>query len=80
MPTSSTTMLGGKGQDEEEWIRCHLIDVRTGTLSAEITVEVTNPYELVPLRDGSWLTDGPDGNPVRWSLSPLPSAPPHPEG
>ncbi|MEV3993871.1 hypothetical protein AB0J57_33825 [Streptomyces sp. NPDC049837] len=46
----------------------HLIDVRTGTLSGEITVEVTNLYELVPLGQDSWLTDGPDGNPLPPSL------------
>ncbi|UXY32917.1 hypothetical protein [Streptomyces sp. HUAS TT20] len=44
-----------------------LSNSHTGTIGGEIAVEVTNPYELVPLGDGSWLTDGPDGNPVRWS-------------
>ncbi|MGW7433289.1 hypothetical protein ACWGIN_27580 [Streptomyces sp. NPDC054861] len=62
--------LGGEDPDgEEEWFRYHLVDVRTGTLSGEITVESTNPYELVPLGDGSWLTAGPDGNPFRWSAA-----------
>ncbi|MEH0517384.1 hypothetical protein QBC31_43315 [Streptomyces sp. B21-079] len=79
-PDLAVVTLGGEGQDEEEWFRYHLIDVRTGTLSGEIAVEVTNPYELVPLGDGSWLTNGSDGTPVRWSHSPLTSAPPHPEG
>ncbi|MFI2209486.1 hypothetical protein [Streptomyces sp. NPDC020141] len=59
--------LGGESEDEEDWFRYYLVDVRTGTLSGEITVEATNPYELVPLGDGSWLTDGPDGRPVRRS-------------
>lgn len=72
--------LGGEGQDEEEWFRYHLIDVRTGILSGEIAIEVTNPYELVPLGDGSWLTNGPDNNPVRWLRSPLPSPPQHLKG
>jgi hypothetical protein len=70
--------LGGESQDEEEWFRHHLVDVRTGTLSGEFTVEASNPYELVPLGDGSWLTGGPGGDPVRWSSAPQPSAPPHP--
>ncbi|MER6384999.1 hypothetical protein ABT274_34725 [Streptomyces sp. NPDC001127] len=78
-PDLAVVTLGGEGEDEEEWFRYHLIDVRTGTLSGEIAVEVSNPYELVPLGDDSWLTDGPDGNPVRWSRAPLPSSPPHPE-
>ncbi|NUW05213.1 hypothetical protein [Streptomyces sp. CAI 127] len=70
--------LGGESQDEEEWFRHHLVDVRTGTLSSEFTVEASNPYELVPLGDGSWLTGGPGGAPIRWSSGPQPSAPPHP--
>lgn len=74
-PELAVATLGGEGQDEEEWFRHHLIDVRTGTLSGEIAVETANPYELVPLGDGSWLTDGPDGTPVRWSRAPLPSSP-----
>ncbi|MEU6164829.1 hypothetical protein [Streptomyces tanashiensis] len=79
-PDLAVVTLGGEGQDEEEWFRHHLIDVRTGTLRGEIAVEVTNPHELVPLGDGSWLTDGPDGSPVRWSHAPLPSVPPSAEG
>ncbi|MFD9635522.1 hypothetical protein [Streptomyces violascens] len=58
--------LGGENQDEEEWFRYHLVDVRTGTCSGELTGEVNNPYELVPLGDGSWLTGAPGGHPVRW--------------
>jgi hypothetical protein len=79
-PGLAVVALGGEGQDEEDWFRYYLIDVRTGTLRGEIAVEVTNPYKLVPLGDGSWLTDSPDGNPVRWSRSLLPSPPPPPEG
>ncbi|MEU4097349.1 hypothetical protein [Streptomyces sp. NPDC026673] len=78
-PDLAVVTLGGEGQGEEEWFRYHLIDVRTATLSGEIAVEVTNPYELVPLGDGSWLTNGPDGTPVRWSHTPVPSALPQPE-
>jgi hypothetical protein len=47
--------------------------VRTGALGGEITVEVTDPYELVPLGDGSWLTSGPDGAPVRRPHAPAPN-------
>lgn len=79
-PDLAVVTLGGEGQDEEEWFRYHLIDVRTGTLSGDLAVEATNPSELVPLGDGSWLTDGPDGNPFRWTGSPLPSLLPRPEG
>ncbi|WP_433887475.1 hypothetical protein [Streptomyces sp. CA-111067] len=79
-PDLAVVTLGGESQDEEEWFRHHLIDVRTGTLSGEITVEATNPYELVPLGDGSWLTNGPDGAPVRRPHTPLHSASSRPEG
>ncbi|WP_017241990.1 hypothetical protein [Streptomyces sp. SS] len=66
-PDLAVVTLGGEGQDEEEWFRCHLVDVRTGTLSGDFPVETDNAYELVPLGDGSWLTDGADGTPVRWT-------------
>ncbi|BBC36654.1 uncharacterized protein SGFS_079480 [Streptomyces graminofaciens] len=79
-PDTAVVTLGGESEDEEEWFRHHLVDVRTGTVSGGFAVEVTSPYELEPLGDGSWLTDDPDGNPVRWSRAPLPSAPPHPAG
>ncbi|AQS71504.1 hypothetical protein [Streptomyces pactum] len=72
-PDTAVVTLGGEGHDEEEWFRHHLVDVRTGTLSGEIAVEVTNPYDLVPLGDGSWLTDGPDGHPVRRAGAPHPA-------
>ncbi|WP_328876227.1 hypothetical protein OHT76_42600 [Streptomyces sp. NBC_00287] len=77
---TAVVTLGGEGQDEEEWFHYHLVDVRTGTLNGEFTVEVSNPYELAPLGDGSWLTDGPGGHPVRWFRAPHPSAPPHAAG
>ncbi|MFF8271650.1 hypothetical protein ACF059_30335 [Streptomyces sp. NPDC016562] len=70
--TSDTTVvtLGGESEDEEEWFRYHLVDVNTGLIGGEIAVAVTNPYELELLGDGSWLTDGPDGHPVRWTRAP----------
>lgn len=71
---TAVVTLGGEAEDEEEWFRHHLVDVRTGTIGGEIAAEATNPYELEPLGNGSWLTDGPDGHPVRWSR------PPHPAG
>ncbi|MFE1292748.1 hypothetical protein [Streptomyces sp. NPDC058751] len=71
-PDLAVVTLGGEREDEEEWFSHHLVDVRTGGPRGEIAFEVSRPYELVPLGDGSWLTDGPDGSPVRRS-----SAPPH---
>ncbi len=42
-------------------------------VGGEIAVAVTNPYKLEPLGDGSWLTDGPDGHPVRRPHAPHPA-------
>ncbi|MFD8953978.1 hypothetical protein ACFV0B_34575 [Streptomyces xanthophaeus] len=69
-PDTAVVTLGGESDDEEEWFRHHLVDVSTGTVASEIAVGATNPYELEPLGDGSWLTDGPDGHPIRWSRTP----------
>lgn len=77
---SAVVVLGSETEDGEEWFRHHLIDVRTGAISGEMPVEAAHAYDLVPLGDGSWLTDGP----VRWSgdsLWPVPvPVPPHPAG
>ncbi|MFE6840586.1 hypothetical protein ACFVFI_37940 [Streptomyces sp. NPDC057705] len=73
-PDTAIVTLGGESEDEEEWFRHHLVDVSTGTVASEIAVAATNPYELEPLGDGSWLTDGPDGHPVRWSRDPHPAS------
>ncbi|MFD5323695.1 hypothetical protein [Streptomyces sp. NPDC127092] len=75
-PDTAVVTLGGESSDEEEWFRHHLVDVRTGAPHGELAVEVSHAYELVPLGDGSWLTDGPDGHPVRWSRASLPQGPP----
>ncbi|MHC3475011.1 hypothetical protein ACYF6T_40920 [Streptomyces sp. 7R007] len=64
---TAVVSLGGESEDEGEWLRRHLVDVRTGMLSGEFTVEASKPHELVSLGDGSWLTDGPGGHPVCWS-------------
>ncbi|MGW6689657.1 hypothetical protein [Streptomyces sp. NPDC054961] len=72
-PDTAVVTLGGESEGEEEWFRYHLVDVNTGTVGGEIAVEVTDPYELELLGDGSWLTDGPDGHPVRWSRPPHPT-------
>ncbi|MFD3682930.1 hypothetical protein [Streptomyces sp. NPDC058613] len=73
-PDTAVVALGSETEDGEGWFRHHLIDVRTGTISGEMTVESAHPYDLEPLGDGSWLTEGP----VRWSRDSLPPSPPHP--
>ncbi|MFB7253041.1 hypothetical protein [Streptomyces nojiriensis] len=66
-PDTAVVTLGGERPDEEEWFRHHLVDVRTGTSAGEIALDATHPYDGMPLGDGSWLTEGPDGRPVRRS-------------
>jgi hypothetical protein len=78
-PDTAIVTLGGQTEDEEEWFRYHLVDVRTGTLSGEITIDANSPYELLPLGEGSWLTHGPAGHPVRWTPTPRSSPSPHQE-
>ncbi|MFD6415220.1 hypothetical protein [Streptomyces sp. NPDC060194] len=51
--------------DEEEWFRHHLVDLRTGTPGGEPATSASHPYDLVPLGDGTWLTGMSDGRPVR---------------
>ncbi|GHA81263.1 hypothetical protein ACIQRS_24070 [Streptomyces termitum] len=67
-PDLAIVTVGREGQGEregDEWFRCHLVDVRTGKVDGELTIEATSAYELVPLGDGTWLTGTPDSDPVR---------------
>ncbi|WP_443064309.1 hypothetical protein [Streptomyces sp. NBC_00525] len=72
-PDLAVVPLAGEDEDEEEWFSHHLVDLRTGTPSGELATEATDPYGLVPLGDGTWLTGGPDGNLFRSALAPQPS-------
>ncbi|MFE5771335.1 hypothetical protein ACFQ7O_23575 [Streptomyces sp. NPDC056485] len=66
-PDTALVTLGGEDADtQEEWFRHHLVDVRTGKIGGELAVELRrSPYELVPLGDGTWLTEAPSGHPFR---------------
>ncbi|MFJ3671397.1 hypothetical protein ACIPSE_33535 [Streptomyces sp. NPDC090106] len=71
---TAVVALGGEDEDaDDDWFRYHLVDVRTGAVGGELKVEVSNPYRLVLLGDGSWLTGEPDGHPVRRFRGPSPS-------
>ncbi|MFC9265087.1 hypothetical protein ACFT25_35360 [Streptomyces hydrogenans] len=76
--TSDTAVvtLGRETEDGEEWFRSRLIDVRTGAVGGELAAGAAHPYDLVPLGDGSWLTDGP----VRRRRGPSPASPVQPAG
>ncbi|MFI6349622.1 hypothetical protein [Streptomyces sp. NPDC050560] len=64
-PDTAVVTVGGETENEGEWFRHHLLDVHTGAVVGEIAAETADPYALHPLGDGSWLTPGPDGHPVR---------------
>ncbi|MFD4657753.1 hypothetical protein ACFWP2_19235 [Kitasatospora sp. NPDC058444] len=66
--------LVGQDEDEEDWFRHYLLDARTGHVHGEFDTRTTDPYDLHPLGDGSWLTTGPGGHPVRHTDSPYPGA------
>ncbi len=62
-PDTALVPLAGETDDGEDWFRFHLVDVSTGTVDVEpLAVEADHPYDIDPLVDGSWLTEGP----VRW--------------
>ncbi|WP_256916948.1 hypothetical protein [Streptomyces hilarionis] len=73
-PDTAVVTLGGEREDEEEWCGHHLVDVRTGAVRGEWIVEVNDPYGLVSLGDGSWLTAGRDGTSVHRMRAPLPAS------
>jgi hypothetical protein len=47
-------------EDEDEWWRNTLVDVRTGAMRP-LPVLTADPYELQPLGDGTYLTTDTDG-------------------
>ncbi|NML52560.1 hypothetical protein HHL19_17925 [Streptomyces sp. R302] len=70
-PDTAVVTLAGETEEGEEWFRFHLVDVRTGTIGGEATaIEAAHCYDLQPLGDGTWLTDGP----VRHHREPTPTS------
>lgn len=51
--------------DDEEWRHYHRVDLRTGTALGRFEAHSQNEYDFEPLGDGTWITSGPDGKPVR---------------
>ncbi|SCV54265.1 uncharacterized protein FFB14_13565 [Fusarium fujikuroi] len=51
--------------NREEWRNYHRVDLRTGTVSDCFEAHYQEGYDFEPLGDGTWITCGPDGNPVR---------------
>jgi hypothetical protein len=57
--------LGGEPGEEEDWFRHYLVDARSGGVLGEFEGHARDAYDLFPLGDGSWLTKGRNGHPVR---------------
>jgi hypothetical protein len=67
--TTAIAVVSGVAEedDEEEWWRHCTIDVRDGTVTA-LSVVTTDPYDLQPLGDGTYLTTDSDGSLRRQGL------------
>ncbi|MEU0564833.1 hypothetical protein ABZ297_05450 [Nonomuraea sp. NPDC005983] len=52
--------IGGETEDEQEWYRHHLVDVRTGQVHGTLDAQSRHAYDVKPLGDGSWLTTDHD--------------------
>ncbi|MEV5427761.1 hypothetical protein [Streptomyces sp. NPDC052701] len=68
-PDTVIVTVAGETEDEREWFHHYRVDARSGEIQAEFDARADNPYDVQPLGDGSWLTTGPSGHPIRWSDS-----------
>jgi hypothetical protein len=68
-PDSIIVTIAGETEDEQEWFHHYRVDTRSGQVQAEFDVRGEDPYDIQPLGDGTWLTTGPSGHPVRWTNS-----------
>ncbi|KDN80712.1 hypothetical protein [Kitasatospora cheerisanensis] len=65
-PDTLLLVLTGETEDEQEWFQAYRVDAHDGRILGEFSTHAANPYDLQPLGDGSWLTTGASGHPVRW--------------
>jgi hypothetical protein len=63
---SAIVTVGGETEDEREWHRHYLVDLRTGGVRDTFDARSRNAYDFEPLGDGSWLTSTPDRHPILW--------------
>ncbi|MFJ6381129.1 hypothetical protein ACIQI7_14155 [Kitasatospora sp. NPDC092039] len=59
--------LAGEDENEEDWFRHYRVHARTGHIHGPVDTHAAHPYDVRPLGDGSWLTAGPTGHPLRWT-------------
>ncbi|WP_319460876.1 hypothetical protein [Micromonospora sp. RTP1Z1] len=57
---TAVVTIAGETEDEQEWYRHHLIDVRTGQVHGTLDTQTRDAYDLEPLGDGSWLSTDHD--------------------
>ncbi|MGW2277334.1 hypothetical protein [Streptomyces sp. NPDC001770] len=68
-PDTVVVTVVGETEDMEEWFRHTRVDARSGEVRGVFDTHGANPYDIQPLGDGSWLTAGPEGHPIRWGNS-----------
>ncbi|MFF7364350.1 hypothetical protein [Streptomyces sp. NPDC008125] len=64
-PETIVVTVVGETESEEEWFRHTRVDARSGEVRGAFEAHGENSYDMQPLGDGSWLTKGPDGHPIR---------------
>ncbi|MFJ6621966.1 hypothetical protein ACIQOW_30855 [Kitasatospora sp. NPDC091335] len=64
-PDTLLATLVGESDDGQDWSRHYRVDARTGRVHGEFATHAADPDDIHPLGDGSWLTTGPGGHPVR---------------
>lgn len=64
-PHIAVVVVSCENDDDEEWRHYHRVDLRTGTVLGRFEAHSQNGYDFEPLGDGTWITSGPDGKPVR---------------
>ncbi|MFJ7909245.1 hypothetical protein [Kitasatospora sp. NPDC096204] len=62
--------LVGETEDEQDWFGHYLVDARSGRIRGGFDAHTAEPYDVLPLGDGSWLTTDSSGHPVRWTATP----------
>lgn len=69
-PDTLVVTLVGETEDEQDRHRHYHVDARSGRVLGESDARTTDPDDLRPPGDGSWLTTDPSGHPVRRTATP----------
>lgn len=66
-PDTAVVTVSGETEDEREWFRHYRVDLGAGRVGAEFDGHAAGACDLRPLGDGTWLTTGTSGHPIRWT-------------